>query len=145
MGHPAAGRVRARSVTGGGGDTTRPPTATGGEANHALTVGELATHSHTNSLTDPGHNHIETVASAAGASSGNIIGTANLSTTTNNTSYTTTSNTTVISITNANAGSGTAHNTMAPFMLGTWYMKLSTMGREACAWLQGVMCRDDPA
>jgi len=121
MGASAAGRIASSNVTSGGGDTQTTPLATGGEANHVLTVGELATHNHT--ATDSGHTHPYTfnaIANAAGgggnasvtglAPTGAAFGTSVASGTAN--------------ITVANNGSGTAHNTMAPFALGSFYIKL---------------------
>jgi hypothetical protein len=115
MGASAAGRIASSNVTSGGGDTQTTPAATGGEANHVLTVAELAAHNHT--ITDTGHNHtiFSTVSGAANGGGFNALvptGSGNA----------TGINTTGITINNN--GSGTAHNTMAPFMLGTWYLKL---------------------
>lgn len=117
MGNSAAGRILPGNVTSGGGDGVTTPQATGGEANHALSVAELAVHSHT--LTDPGHTHTSnaniTNGAGSAAGTGSIlspgIGAATI-------------NSATTGITVANAGSGAAHNTMAPFMLGTWYQKL---------------------
>lgn len=120
MGASAAGRIASSNVTSGGGDTQTTPLATGGEANHALTVAELAAHNHT--IADPGHQHstFGNIASLqAGASAqavpANASGGGNQSPGTN-----------VITtgITVNNNGSGTAHNTMAPFALGSFYIKL---------------------
>lgn len=121
MGNSVAGRITAGNVTSGGGDGVTTPNATGGEANHTLTVAELAAHSHTNTLSDPGHVHTfndTPTTGPVGGGSGAIafVG----SQTTPNTG----SATTGVTITNASAGSGTGHNTMGPFMLGTCYLKL---------------------
>jgi microcystin-dependent protein len=120
MGGSAAGRIANSNVTSGGGDTPTTPAATGGEANHALTVAELAAHNHT--ITDPGHNHTtfgNVTNLTAGASAQAVPASASGA---GNQSPGTTTNVTNITINNN--GSGTAHNTMAPFVLGTWYLKL---------------------
>lgn len=119
MGASAAGRIASSNVTSGGGDTQTTPLATGGEANHALTVSELAVHNHT--ITDPGHFHTTfglIVALAAGASA--VIQPNSFSST--NQTPGTTVNTTGITINNN--GSGTPFNNMSPFFLGSWYLKL---------------------
>lgn len=120
MGASSAGRILSTNVTSGGGDTPTTPLATGGEANHVLTVGELAAHNHV--ITDPGHQHStfgNIAALQAGASAQAVPGNASSG---GNQSPGTNVVTTGITV-NSN-GSGTAHNTMAPFALGTWYLKL---------------------
>ncbi len=95
-----------------------------GENTHALTTAELATHSHANALNDPGHTHVETTATLTGPSPG-ISNNENASNTSPRTTvHSTLSSTTGMTITNANAGSGTAHNTVQKTVLGTWYRKL---------------------
>jgi hypothetical protein len=112
MGASSAGRILSSNVTSGGGDSPTTPGATGGEANHALSVGELAAHNHT--ITDPGHIHTYGAASLnAAAGGGGLISGSSL-----NTGSATTG------ITVNNTGSGAAHNTMPPFVLGTWYIRL---------------------
>jgi hypothetical protein len=87
--------------------------AQGGEALHTLVTAELAAHSH--GITDPGHTHPVPIGPnfAGSAGSGGMTG---------GSGVTATSNTTGITVNNA--GSGTAHNTVPPMMLGTWYVKL---------------------
>jgi microcystin-dependent protein len=121
MGTTAAGRIAITNVTSGGGDTQTTPGATGGEANHALIVAELAAHSHT--ITDPGHSHDVHYQQTNNNPGGGVAGVvASIAATGLNTTVQTATNTTGITI--ASTGSGTAHNTMMPFMLGTWYIKL---------------------
>jgi hypothetical protein len=103
------GPSRALGLAGSGtGLTTRAVGATVGEENHALSVGELASHAHT--ITDGGHAHVigidgtSTVGGAAIPASGDSGAVA--------TNGQTNSNTTGISI-NA-AGGGAAHNNMQP-------------------------------
>jgi microcystin-dependent protein len=128
MGAAAANRIAASNVTSGGTDGPTTPLATGGEANHALTVAELAAHNH--ALTDPGHKHGITsmrTASLGTTAAGNPVYTTNAPTTTQFTdvgagTFGGAPGGTGISI--ASVGSSTAHNTMPPFLLGTWYMRL---------------------
>jgi len=121
MGNVAAGRIAATNVTSGGGDGVTTPQATGGEANHALTIAELAAHNHT--ATDAGHAHTFTYnhpdSNPATGAGGNV---SNIQTAGGTVTVTTASGTANITV--ANAGSGTAHNSMGPFSLGTYYMKL---------------------
>lgn len=94
--------------------------ATGGGESHTLTTNEIPAHSHANSLTDPGHGH---------TGHGRLQGTAGAGTSTeamqggNNTASIDTqtliiaSSTSGISITNANAGGGVAHNIVQPTII----------------------------
>ena len=115
MGNGAAGILQASNVTSGGGDGPTTPGATGGEANHALSIAELAAHTHT----DAGHTHQFTYSTVTESNGGNTAVTGIQQSGGGNT-VTTQSTAATLSTT----GSGTAHNTMQPFMLGTWFMKL---------------------
>ena len=117
MGNTAAGRYANVPVVSG--DTITAGSVLG-EATHALLTAELAAHSHANSLNDPGHNHTYAYTNSAaggtlppGASNGSLSFTNQTST-----------NTTGITITNASAGSGTAHNNVQKTVLGTFFRKL---------------------
>lgn len=82
----------------------------GGEQNHTLITNEIPSHSHSNTLNDPGHVHsffamVSGVGSYAGASGAGATGP-----TTQNTN----SATTGITINNVNAGGGAAHNNLQP-------------------------------
>jgi hypothetical protein len=120
MGNSASGRILASNVTSGGGDVATTPNATGGESNHTLTANELANHTHT--VTDPGHLHTfpATVFVLNGGGAASAYGQSG------NTN--TASATTGITIPSTPGGGtptgGAAHNTMAPFILGSWYIKL---------------------
>jgi len=101
-----------------GGDSTAMG-AVGGLESHTLTTAQLAAHTHTNSLTDPGHTHNITVNTSGGggtvtqgAAGGSAVGTAIAS------------NTTGISITNASAGSGTAHNNVQPTIICNYIIRI---------------------
>jgi microcystin-dependent protein len=98
------------AVTGGTGATLG---AVGGLESHLLTTAQLAAHTHTNTLTDPGHTHNYTDSSGGvhggtGTAGGNSTG---LNATA------TTSSTTGVSITNASAGGGGAHNNVQPTII----------------------------
>lgn len=114
MGNSAAGRLTATYF----GTAATVLGAAGGSESHTLTTAEIPSHTHTNSLNDPGHTHTTyssgTVQSGSGATvigpsgSGGITG----------------SNTTGVTITNAAAGGGGAHSISSPAMLATVYIKL---------------------
>ena len=135
MGNTPAGILQTSNMTGS--DLPTTPNGIGGEANHALVTAELAAHSHT--ISDPGHDHpINQNAAAynlnyavppgsvqisqpvtASISMGNAKSPAGCTPGLNCTT------TTGTGITGTNpTGSGIGHNTMPPFMLGSWYMKL---------------------
>jgi hypothetical protein len=119
MGSSTAGRILNSNVTSAG-DSATAPAGTGGEANHVLTVAELAAHSH--GITDPQHTHSPSFGGSnfVTTSGGTAVGLNGSGTLTQQ--NLTAGASTGITI-NSN-GSSTAHNTMAPFMLGTWYWKL---------------------
>jgi microcystin-dependent protein len=115
--------MRSRAPVGAGqgsGLTNRALAATGGEEAHALSVGELAAHNH--GVTDPGHTH------TLGVGSGDD--TANTGTSSRWPDYIGGLNATVRSTANVttgistqNAGSGTAHNNMQPFLAVNFIVK----------------------
>lgn len=121
MGGAAAGRL-SNAATGGIPGTVLG--GTGGEQAHTLTTAELAVHSHINTLTDPQHTHgahINTGTGTSAQAAGSLTpvalgGTAgNLLSGSNPSSVGTTDNAaTGITINNANAGSGSTHNTVPP-------------------------------
>lgn len=116
MGNSAAGRLSASYF---GAVATTLGNA-GGSESHTLTTAQLASHTHVNSLTDPGHTHTVTGSfpNAQQAVSGGSPFFAGTAATTIN------SATTGITITNASAGSGNAHNNVQPTILVTTYIKL---------------------
>lgn len=104
MGGSAASRLTS-SYFGG---TATNLGAVGGSESHTLTTAQLASHSHANSLTDPGHSHTDHMNVSFGASGSTFGLQGQVS------SGTTSTNTTGITINNASAGSGNAHNNVQP-------------------------------
>lgn len=114
-GRVSAGRESAASrltATHFGGDSTVVG-ATGGLESHTLTTAQLASHTHANSLNDPGHTHPHNALLANSSSSTGGGGFSIPS----NAAATINSATTGISITNASAGSGNAHNNTQPTII----------------------------
>lgn len=91
--------------------------ATGGSESHALTTAQLASHTHLNTLTDPGHVH-GGIPLIAGVSSGTATQNAASGGTT------TASATTGISINNASAGGGNAHNNVQPTIIANKLLRI---------------------
>ena len=115
MGASAAGGFS--GVTFAAGDATTGGSK-GGAAMHTLTEAELAVHDHP--ITDPDHTHPLSwnTSGVVGGSSFDAM----VSIPGSDGSSDTGPHETNVSV--QNAGSGTAHNNMSPFMLGSWYMRL---------------------
>jgi microcystin-dependent protein len=93
---------------------------TGGEATHTLTNSEMPSHTHTASVTDPGHNHIVPNVGYNGFNcngSGSQFANQNASTTTSTA-------TTGISVSIGNTGSGGSHNNLQPYFALNKIIKL---------------------
>jgi microcystin-dependent protein len=91
--------------------------AVGGLESHTLTTAQLASHTHSNTLTDPGHSHTINVGSSSGGQ-GATQGTPTTPVSANN------SATTGITITNASAGSGNAHNNVQPTIICNYIIRI---------------------
>lgn len=88
-----------------------------GEYLHSLTTPELASHTHTANVTDPGHTHNATINDfAGGGASDGLYGAANSTPiiATNPANLAVLSATTGITVANTNTGSGTGHNNIQP-------------------------------
>jgi microcystin-dependent protein len=95
--------------------------ATGGSESHTLITAQLASHSHANTLTDPGHSHLSNFV-LGGSTGGSGTGTA-----VNSSSATAgyvASSTTGITVTNASAGSGNAHNNVQPTIVCNYIIRI---------------------
>lgn len=93
--------------------------ATGGSETHTLTEAQLASHTHTASVTDPGHTHTYVKPTYALASTNNAT-TVSESSTTDNTG----SATTGITVSNSTTGSDTAHNNVQPTIILPYIMRV---------------------
>jgi microcystin-dependent protein len=118
MGNEAANRLAGAVFSAGQGGTTAA--GSGGEAAHTLAVAEMPAHAHANTLNDPGHRHGAERANGTVQNAPTISGAGNVSAVNPFTDVATTG----ITLTNASAGGGQAHNNMPPFLLGTWFIKL---------------------
>lgn len=110
MGGTSAGRLTP-PASGGVSDSTVIGSA-GGAKDHTLTTPQIPSHSHANTLTDPGHTH-----PYAGFSQLVTAGSGGQSAATTSATQNTNSATTGITITNANTGGGGAHNNVQPTMI----------------------------
>ena len=125
--------LRGRFILGcgqGAGLTNRALAATGGEETHQLSVAELATHTHVQNAhghTDSGHNHAAGNASfvQTGSSGYTIAGAGPAGNWGVLNGFAVISNATAV---NQNTGSNTAHNTIPPFLVLTYIIKVSTTG-----------------
>ncbi|WLB19364.1 phage tail protein [Bradyrhizobium japonicum] len=115
MGGSAANRI----TVGNFGATPSFLGSFGGLESIALTTAQLAAHTHANTLSDPGHLHNGALnLGAAYNSPGGATTVAGNSTTT------TSSNSTGITINNASAGSGSAHNNMQPTIIANKLIRI---------------------
>jgi microcystin-dependent protein len=94
----------------------------GGQVTHALSVAELAAHTHANTLTDPGHAH--SVPNATGFRGGSNTTTGVGSGVTYGDTLPTTTSGTAITINNASAGSGATHENMQPSLMVNYIMRI---------------------
>lgn len=109
----AAGRILSSNIASTP-DTVDTGGATGGEANHQLTIGEMPSHDH-GGQTGTGIIKYKPNVGNITAGAGDFVETI---------TPTDTSNITVPHLDISAAGGDQAHNNMQPFMLGTFYIKL---------------------
>jgi microcystin-dependent protein len=106
----------------GSGLTVRALGQTLGEETHLLSISEIPSHTHANTLSDPGHSHLTDRSSGLSPSVGVSAQSVNDVVNPNN-GYTS-SATTGITINNAAQGGGAAHNVMQPTTFVNWMVKL---------------------
>ena len=107
--------ARGRSIIGAGagtGLTNRALGATGGTETHTLTAAEMPVHNH--AVTDPGHDHQTNGSVNTGAAVASQLGHSGGGSN-DGTTFAIVNNATT-GITIGNAGSGSAHNNMSPFL-----------------------------
>lgn len=92
--------------------------STGGSTTHTITTSEMPSHTHTATVTDPGHTHTWGAANTTLAAGSNATQTAG-----GNSANTTASNTTGITVSNSTTGSGTAFNILNPYYALAYVMK----------------------
>ena len=95
--------------------------AVGGLESHTLTTAQLASHTHVNTLSDPGHAHLSSFV-LGGSTGGSGTGTA--VNTSSGIAGNIASSTTGISITNASTGSGNAHNNVQPTIVCNYIIRV---------------------
>lgn len=90
----------------------------GGAETHTLTTAQMPSHTHTASVTDPGHTHTY----PGGTGSASVF--TNMTATNEDRSETTNSATTGISVSNSSTGSGNAHPIVQPTMVLSLIMRV---------------------
>jgi hypothetical protein len=105
--------LRDRFIVGAG--STYSVGSTGGSTTHTLTISEMPSHTHTTTVTDPGHNHSITQNVLGGATGSQTLAPSG--------STTTGTSTTGITVTNSTTGSGTAFNILNPYYALAYVMK----------------------
>ncbi|MBR1198816.1 tail fiber protein [Bradyrhizobium sp. AUGA SZCCT0158] len=97
--------------------TTLGAGGTGGSELITLSAAQMPAHTHANTLNDPGHTHSER-SNDGGQALGNLNPGGNASSTTTGSSFT------GITITNASAGGGAAHNNVQPSIVCNYIMRV---------------------
>jgi microcystin-dependent protein len=98
--------------------------AVGGSESHTLTTAQLASHTHVNTLIDPGHVHAEGADSGSGGLGGRIVGTTGSGTNSVGNGNTTQAANTGITITNAAQGGGAAHPNVPPTIICNYIIRV---------------------
>lgn len=120
MGNVAAGRLQIQNMTGG--EATTTPNAVGGEAIHTMTGAELVGHGH--GVNDPGHSHAVSVNVPRGQNAGGQNAMLQGVQFFGNDVASGGTDLRFTGISIQGAGGSVPFNVMAPFMLGTWYIRL---------------------
>jgi microcystin-dependent protein len=108
------GSAASRLTTAATGFTTTTLGAAGGAETITLTTAQIPSHSHANTLNDPGHAHTTTASSGNAGLNAGIGGTTVAGPVSTSSTI---ASTTGISINNASAGSGNAHGNVQPTMI----------------------------
>lgn len=123
MGGSAAGRIGTALVTDGGTINGQTLGSAGGSQQHTQTTAELVTHSHADTLTDPGHTHLVPISAGAQNNGGSTFSFTGINTD-HSQNITSNSNTTGITINPANQGSSAAMAWLQPTMMGTKILRV---------------------
>jgi microcystin-dependent protein len=93
-----------------------------GEAVHLLTTGEMPSHTHTATVTDPGHSHVVHGTVVSNLNNGSTFSAINALS--GSTTGVTDNSATGISVTNSATGSGTAHNNLQPTVICNFIIRI---------------------
>lgn len=113
--------LRDKFIIGAG--TSYAVGASGGSTTASLTTPNLPAHTHTATVTDPGHFHSATYNNGSSGAAGSGVPTASFSASSGSTSFNTASAVTGISVTNASTGSGTSFSVLNPYYALAYVMK----------------------
>jgi microcystin-dependent protein len=96
--------------------------AAGGTESHTLSIAEIPSHSHANTLTDPGHSHVQILPVVGSGASFNALG--GSPTSTFGSLGNTASSGTGVTINNVNAGGGGAHAIVQPTIVCNYIIRI---------------------